>query len=514
MNARGLCLIVLMAALLVCCAAAAADDCQGDVFDCATTLLDQGQARQAINLLKPALAVDPDDGTLARLLAASYLAEGNRFWALRTLNEHLAHTGDAQSACWIAWLQIQDAQLDQARDALDAAALADEGPLRARTLLLRAMLNRLAGEDEPALDNLRSARKAKRMYQEDRDLLDYLRSLDRGWIVPLVLTLEAGGGWESNALQSSVAEDQQDEVESAFVALRHDARLTWPLHRLLRPSAEYSLRLKAYTQPDADDAGYYVLNGRAGLIVGNAGARLGLYYANENTVLRGADVYDPGPRWYIEAHRGELEFEPWSWLLVFGGGGRRFFRERARTRFEYDLGAAIRAGLPAGLALSAVASGRVFNARIEAYDLLGGSLLIAPSWTYYRDGLLRVAVAGILDDYQSSEDYFEPDDARRDSMLRVAPALYSPSYKGLRLGLSYRYTDRHSTVERYSFVNHEARLSLSWRGEFNPWRPRRAKGLRHVPLDYGLTSDSGYQDDVRELLRQDDAARGSSSCVE
>ena len=65
------------------------EDCTGDLVCeqlAVSCLRAQGKGRQAIERLKTAVAQYPKRTELSRLLAATYHAEGNTFWAQRTLN--------------------------------------------------------------------------------------------------------------------------------------------------------------------------------------------------------------------------------------------------------------------------------------------------------------------------------------------------------------------------------------------------------------------------------------------
>ena len=69
------------------------------------------------------------------------------------------------------------------------------------------------------------------------------------------------------------------------------------------------------------------------------------------------------------------------------------------------------------------------------------------------------------------------------------------------------------------FNRHDVRLPCQIRLHFdvNPWLPRKAKSEEHVPINYHLEAEDGQgfdEDRIQDLLRQDEAARAGSSCVE
>jgi predicted Zn-dependent protease len=65
-------------------------ECKGEAgceVQVTTCLIRANRNREAIERLKPIAKSHPDNAVFARLLARTYLAEGNAFWALRTLHK-------------------------------------------------------------------------------------------------------------------------------------------------------------------------------------------------------------------------------------------------------------------------------------------------------------------------------------------------------------------------------------------------------------------------------------------
>jgi hypothetical protein len=59
--------------------------------------------------------------------------------------------------------------------------------------------------------------------------------------------------------------------------------------------------------------------------------------------------------------------------------------------------------------------------------------------------------------------------------------------------------------------------ALRWDVTLDPWAPRVIAPGDHVALEYGLDSAAGAGADeerIQDLLRQDEAARRSSSCAD
>jgi len=82
------------------------------------------------------------------------------------------------------------------------------------------------------------------------------------------------------------------------------------------------------------------------------------------------------------------------------------------------------------------------------------------------------------------------------------------------VGLTYRYTDRDSSAEAYAYQAHEVIFKLSWQGSLDPFGPWRTAPEKHVALEYGLSREQMLEERVQDLLREEEAAQQSSSCVE
>ena len=487
-------------------------------------LLEAGQARQAIETLKPVLATHTQNGTLARLMAGAYLAEGNVPWALRTLDRHAAATGDCETRSWIVWIHLDRGNLDAARAVLEdgAGPAADScldapGPIGARWALLFAWMRHLEKRPRQALRHLDRARRSPQIFQEDARLLSFVQAVaDANRIAPIRTRLDFGWGWTSNALLTSPAEADEKEpvVASRMFFSTQEIRFVPPVSRVVRPSLAFRGRGDLHLDPEASDADLYALEGRIGAVLGYGLPRLRVHYAVSDLLLAEGDVYDSGPRWFSEAHRAQAEFEALSWLTLLAGGGRRIFREGARTRTELDAAVAPAVPLHKGFRLAAIGSGRHHDADISAYDAVGGTVLVALYATYFKDGYARLGASAAQDDYPDSMDYFAVDKKRSDRRFTVFPSLWSPSLGGIQAGLAYTYDRRDATIESLDYEAHEVRLTLAWKASFDPWRPRKLVDENRVLLPYRLVWPTRYKEELDELLRQEDAARRASSCVE
>jgi hypothetical protein len=84
--------------------------------------------------------------------------------------------------------------------------------------------------------------------------------------------------------------------------------------------------------------------------------------------------------------------------------------------------------------------------------------------------------------------------------------------QGLKVGLFYEFSHRDSTIQIYEYVDHRVLAKLQWSFSFDPWLPSAVAAPDHIPIDYGLGS-TALEERIQDLLRQDEAAQRSSSCV-
>lgn len=494
-----------------CAPACGTAECEVEAARC---LLDRGEAEPAKRRLKEIAGRQPDRLEVQLLLARAYWDLSNLPWARRVLlGASAARPASCVVRSWLVWLQVKSAELDAAQALLDEPGCPDTDPMRARWELLESALARLRAQPDRASAALGRAERRRVLLEEDRALLDDLRSrLRPGVPAPLRLRLELGAGYTSNGLMSSPADLVSAARATGSPALLVDAQLRfeppWSLRRV-RPLLELGVRGLALTAGSVSDYSYYGFSLRPGLAIG----RLRLLYGGQLLLLAGGDEHQPeGPRWFYETHRGELEWEPTSWLTLFGGAGRSIFRELARTRAELDGGAAFSLSLGrARLLLGASLRGHV--AQSAAYDLFGGMALGSLGLPL---GPLSARLRLILsfDIYPRSAGYFT-DENRRDLLTKAAAEIWSPAWRGLRGGLTYEVSHRASSVATYEYVDHRGLARLSFSLELDPWAPRRAATPRdHVALPYGLTRGQGLEEErIQDLLRQEDAARRGSSCV-
>jgi hypothetical protein len=270
-----------------------------------------------------------------------------------------------------------------------------------------------------------------------------------------------------------------------------------------------------YTAAAGRDFSYLMLGARPGVLLGRGNRRVLLAYHYESLLLAGGDPFQKGPFWFYDSHRGELEIEVFSGLTVFGGVGKRNFRETGRSRLEADggIGGAFEVG--SRLHLLGALSGRFHDAKNDAYDLRGASLLIAADVRLPRRWSMRAGFLGSYDVYPRWDGYLDMlVRERQDRLLKLSVSAFIPPLRDqVRLGFSYEFSDRDSTAQPFAYTDHRLLAKLIWTFTADPWLPAAVAPSDHVALDYGLHSRE-LTERVQDLLRQDEAVQRSSSCQE
>ncbi|MCU0661201.1 MAG: hypothetical protein MUC50_02625, partial [Myxococcota bacterium] len=445
----------------------------------AQILLDSDKPREAIALLKASLELHRDEMALHFLLARAYLRDGNDFWALRTLTTLLQlHPEDCEPLLWMAWIELKQGAVERARESLFAAHCLSGTPAATRKALLLASLEQQGNQPELARTHLTDARKMERIYKEDRAALDQLTAhLDPGYVCPFSGKLDLALGWASNATAGSPTDPASEDADTASPTgqLNLWLRLVGPTGRTLRPSVEVDARGLGYTADAGRDLGYLSLGARPGILFGNASPTALIAYHFDALLLAGGDRYEPGPLWFQSAHRGEVEVAPTSNLSVFGGAGRRLFRELGRSRIEVDGGLGGSLLVLQRLRLLGALAGRWHGADKVAYDLAGGSALAAAEVRLPRDWTLRAGALYGLDWYFRSAGFFDPlapATKRRDSLLRLSASGFAPALLGVKAGLTYEYSARFSTALPYEYRDHRILLKLSVSFAADPFAPK------------------------------------------
>ncbi|MCP4600418.1 MAG: hypothetical protein GY847_07790 [Proteobacteria bacterium] len=523
--------LVGMTAVVLVAARAASDEpcaqecrsivaCEATVVDC---LIESGKARDAIARLKPLVGDNPLKPAFARLLARAYLAENNAFWAQRTLEQSIKENPeDCENRSWLTWVYIGQGDLDLARELMLEPGCPNSKAGKTRWRVLESYIARAKADQEEARVAWKALSRAKEAYPEDKEVwAHFLKKENPGWIVPLSTRLELLGGYSSNARAGSPTDTSKQGSSSALGRIDMFGRLVLPVSRNIRPALEGDVRGHGLTAKDARELSYLDLSIRPGVILGNDLPRV-LFAYKGNLLLMNLDDKER----YYEAHRGEAELETRFGLLIFAGAGRRIFREAGRTRSEFDGGLGASVSVHELVLLMFAVTGRSYRAVADPYDQAGGTGLAAARVSFGPGFYGRLGATLALDYYLSSggelgRTAFGIDEKRFDTLVKQFEELWSPSLHGVRFGLRYEFSWRNSNADigetNYDYMEHRALAGLRFSFDVNPWAPKIVESQEHVELDWGIEKRSGKaldEDRIQELLRQDEATRAGSSCVD
>ncbi|MBN2192713.1 MAG: tetratricopeptide repeat protein [Polyangiaceae bacterium] len=519
--------MLVVAALAVLCSlvaparAAPRDDREAQALAVAAEARARADPKTAIATLKEAWDELPHSEAIVLALAGAYLADQNPTWAVRVLSEHLDYHEDACNPRFLlAWIHIRSGMPELAHELLDGGGCDEPPEIRARGKLVRAYLAHLEAHDEAAREHLRKARRSRRIFAEDRAYLAELtRELDPPRASPVATgRTELGLGWTSNGLAGSpVDAGAANTVGSPLTLAGANLRVLARGPLVARPVLEGQLRIQELWAREAQKLSFGTGSARAGLLLGQGSPEVLLALSTEATLLAGNDQYEPGPLWFTEAQRGEIELGLGDAFAIFAGGGRRRFREIGRTRTEGELSLGWGTVGPLGIRAIGGSSIRVHDARNDAYDLAGASLVVQ-LWLPLRAGFEANVTAGANADlYHQSREYFggAGGSNRRDLQLRFGAGAWSPRRHPVRVGLTLERTSRSSSAEVYDYVDWRGLLRLEWRFDSDTLGRRTIEGRRRARFDYGTFASGGKDDlgEVRELMRQDEAAQSGASCL-
>jgi hypothetical protein len=485
----------------------------------AARLIDAGAPREAVVRLRGALTRFPDDPELPLLLARAYLADGNLFWAERSLRDALARRpNDPGVLTWLACVHVRQGDPELAAADLAAAPPAAEGPAHARLRLAGALVARMRGDDAAARAALAGVPRGASLYPEDLPLWRHLRrALDAWWLDPVSGSLDGGVGHTSNALAGSPTDPGSSGGPSALGLLDLRSRLAPPARGVLRPVFDLEAEGELIGDEEVRDLSSVTAALRPGVLIGMGERRLLAAYRREALWL------DQSESRYADAHRLELELEDSGGRVAALGAGRRIYRDEYRTRWEGDLGIGallrLRTGAPAAVGVTA----RLADATAPAWDQRGATAAAATRFELGRGFAARVALAASWDEYPHSGGLagllaFGTTERRRDLLGRLTVAAIGPAWRGARPLLEVRATRRDSTADDlpgfdFDFTETRVSLRVQWRFAADPWAPHLAQPAGHVPLDWGLgKGDGGEQERILDLLRQDEELRRGSSC--
>jgi hypothetical protein len=340
---------------------------------------------------------------------------------------------------------------------------------------------------------------------------------DPWWSRSVTGAVDLGFGWTSNALAGSPTDPGVPGDPSGLGLIDLRASLVPPVGSTIRPAVDVTVLGNGLENEAYRDLSTLLGSVRLGGVSAARGHRLGFGYRAEVLLL------NQDPSRFSEAHRAEFELEWARGSVLFGGGGHRTYRDERRTRWEADLGFGGSPGRFANTPVVAGATVLMADAESPAYDQLGVTAALSARVPVSGQTMLQVDLGGVWDDYFNSGgeeglQVFGTEEKRRDLLGRVAAIFWAPSWKNLRPRVEVRYTRRVSTADStpgYDFSFSEWRIVawLRWSFAADPWAPKVERSDDHVPLEWGLESDSGMDEDrILDLLRRDEELRRSSTC--
>jgi len=516
---------VLLVMVLSPSGARAADPCRKKGPDCfadhASSLLAEGEARQALDYLKERKGAIAGHSRAVLVMSQAYLGVGNKVWARRILTRFLAaHEDDCAVRGHLAWLALQEADYRGAREVLGHEGCPVTAPQKTRWLLLTAMSEEEGGDLSAAAVLLDEAAGQEEIYDEDGQFLSWLSRRVRPLRTPpLEMALTLSTGWTSNPLLGSPLDPQSAGEDYASAKSEGDlwAKAATPRLGPARLYLEGMAKHQYLLADIASDLSYAGWGLRPGLELEWLSVALRGAYHYDSLLIAASEAHHEGGHLFFEGHRGEFEVETALGLTVFGGAGRRTFSSMGRTRWEADggLGGGVHVGH--GVHLIGALTGRQQWATSDAYNLVGATVLGAVSVPLPARFTLRGSVMGGLDYFPDSAGSvaFHSAEARRDIQLRGRLSIFAPPLvRGLQLGVTYEPVRRLSTAELYDFMDHGVLVVVGWRGSAEAWGPSQAKGREgRYPIDFGLGGRGMADERLQDLLRQDEEAQRGSSCL-
>jgi len=507
---------------LLCSARAVARDDTTAIVDKAHWLEGRGQLEQAKELLSRAAEQAPLDETIALARAEAYLLDKNPFWALKVLGELVKRDPMACSArALAARAHIQQANLEQAVQLLDAPGCERREEVRARFALLRLELAELQGERSNVNEQFKLGRAALTRYEEDDHRLSRLARRYDPWHEPtFAFKLELGAGWSSSGLGSVPLDLAQlrSQASSSLLGIDLDARVVPVRLPEWRPVFEVEAHVAQYLESETKALSTRQPLWRLGVEFGRGPRRLLLAYAGDFISLDGGSDYPNDSFLYASGHRLEYRIGLDRTFSVYGAFGRRQFWQSVRTRLEGEQGLVKSLSVSDTIGLTLGGSSHVYKAEHAAYDQFGAGINAALTFALPKGFELRESLRLGLDYFPRSGGYFEPAtrDRRHDNQLRIGVGLSAPYVMGLRLGLSYGYVNRASNVDAFDFTDHRGIVTVTWQSDSDRLQVRSIPKAGRVPLPYPddeTQTGTGKQLEIVEAIRKDESQRQSTSCM-
>ncbi len=528
--------------VLLCCMSWAASAFAGQGFECDTPcgnnischdrqlrcLAAKGETQKAIEKAKELKKAKPHDPRWSMLLARSYDAAGNHFWAVKTMQQHLVNfPDDCAAPAYLAWLHLKQGDLDLAKQALASERCPKTQADSARWALLLSIIAKTSGDREKSAELLRRTRTFREIYPEDARMEEsLLMQIDPTWTQPVYMNAELAAGMTSNISAGLPVTQAGADKASGLIKLDLFGRWIWPLWPRVRPTVELGAKLNNLDDfnykddVDVHQANYFDGSVRLGLrlSVGSMPGFIG--YRADVFSLNQGDRFEKAPVVFYEGHRLELELEPGGDLMLFAGGGRRLFRQISRSRTELDGGIGWSFSPWRSLQVLAALSLRYYSSDGQLYDQTGATAILVGKLGLPVGMYLRASLSTGFDWYPNAAPEGTSDTMNNggtDLLVKPSLAAWGPSWGDFRIGLSYEYSRRISdTSISYSYSDHRIFLKAKWTYESDPWEPERVRQADRLELPWNRQGESGSAFDeerIQDLLRQDEASRRGSSCV-
>jgi hypothetical protein len=485
----------------------------------ARALLDGDRPEQAARWLDEQLERFPDSGPIQILLGVAQLRSAQPLWAVDTFSRRLEQApDDCEARTWLAWAWLGFAAVDEALAVVQEGDCATRDPWAARVSLLRAFAAQSAGDDETARRELEAARRTDSAFAADIEALaGFRRQTIPDRLDELAWRIDFGAGYTSNALLGSPTDPSRTAANTASPVVLTDIwlRLAPDFGFWLKPVVELTPKVLFFPFESVREQSYLDLSGRIGAYLDWDIPRILLAYKPSYLLL----FDDPdGPLWYYSAHRFEVEAEIFPYLMAFAGAGQRTFDEMGRNRVELDGGFGGNLPFVGRLGILWTLSGRGSWAQDPAYTQGGitGSFNLQYRWVEGLSSRIGITLAGDwYPDSAGAEAFGSPTAARTDFFLRAGYSLWSPALWGFRLGLSYDYSRRDSTVNTFSFEDHRVLFKITWAGAADLIAPSASDDTPVADFDWGMgQGESALVERVQDLLRQEEQVYRSCGCAE
>ncbi len=477
---------------------------------------DDEHRQEAIEILKEASGCYPTEDLFFRMLGVTYAKQGNTAWALRILVPYIEnHKDDCEAIAWTAWIQSQLAMTRDSDETLSKADKCSENMLTSRLKLIGAF-NAMSTDDmKSAQRTLRSLLNKKSLYASDAEAaLSMSRTVGTAPDPNFSWSAELSLGYASNAISGSPNDPALMDKTLSSGLMDGELRLTLDPVKdyFIRPVIEGKLNGRLLFSKDTLDSSYIDLSMRLGFNTGTTNVKFGLWYSPESLIMHGGDRYNDGPLLFYTGHRAELDIELYRWLYLYAGYGHRTFRQRVRTRHEFDIGAGGRHSLFRGLGLTWGATYRQWFSEGDMYDLNGFNLTLSLDYRLHSDWLFKLNGVFSYDAYPSSDGYFTSHASRKDSTAKGTLQVWSPSFAGVRFGAQFKASRRWSSADDYDFQDYRGLISVKWNGDLYFYTPKKHDDDRYAlpwDLETGRTSEH-----IRDIIRQDEDMQRSSSCLQ